>query len=1222
MKPKGIGKSPKKWGKQKATKSSPPKGVQTITAMFKQQSAGLSKTSTHDTQGTSAGTDSDDVTIIEVESKYFQKTGNKDESKNTPKEPTSSNLIKQRSSSRLRLKKSVSKKVFDNDIMESANETKNEMDDDEESPSQKENRGSIYNDKEESPRRNRRSLAKRKLSEEELEDDDDFVTEEKKIRSNTKFSKRQGKEGANKRERSDVDNHESKLDITSRMKVTSNSGKRSRSKDETNCPKENVKSKLCTTDREDTAASCENKTSDSRKSDKTADSRKSSKQIRQSVFDKQGQGKKSKISISRTKIDDQGQKEESQSDINDSQTTVKSKDSKSDSPGMDTKDSQPDSQGMKTKDSQSDSPGMKTKDSQPDSQGMKTKDSQSDSPGMKTKDSQSDSPGMKTKDSKSVSPGMKTKDSQSDSQGMKTKDSKSDSPGMKTKDSQSDSQGMKTKDSQSDSPGMKTKDSKSGSPGMKTKDSKSGSPGMKTKDSQSDSPGMKTKDSKSVSPGMKTKDSQPDSQGMKTKDSQSDSPGMKTKDSKSVSPGMKTKDSHPDSQGMDSQTEGVREDLKEKYKTPYYHENFKVIMTTVLGESDYANLFNEDDMKLIGEFQTCSESAQKLYIRLFSRKLAWLPVSRIKYPEIEDDLTPVVAELAQHHLIMTADDLTDLQVTLNVLSAGDLKTLAKTYHINVTNQNKPDIIQMLIKKSKQNTIGSMFKVAGCGGSSTMVTRAKKLLGGCLHLMEEPRTVFLRLLMLFSLNDTILDEDNGTGSQGQQLFQMLQVNIGRVTYPAYTVNKRSAIFGDRDTFLRFANAVTKESDILTRIEKKDFDGAFDIFQSAEKEYDLLLRDPAVLRHDTNLPDFLRSYTACGVCVRVMNQGVEILQRRKDYTQAAKLLEKLLSQQTYCVTYRGHWWERLALNYDAHLKQPAKALKCIGEALDDKYVRTGHRLALYQRAEKICTAPKSKFKEKMDNFYHDPVLDYPEVYLDGKVLPDNVPGARFKFLMATPGSEDNPDNLTFCGVEQLVMEHYLQNGFTDGLHAEGSTVSCLFVLFFWDIIYYNIPDAFHSQFQVMPLDLHSDHFYASRKDKIDERLDLLRNSSLEDLHEMVSDVWDQHEGEACGMSWDRFNSVDHVKGLVSCFGGKAIAGILERYAKNPRQTRGGFPDLTLWDTNNNTVKICEVKGPGDRLSHKQILWLSFLITLGVDAEVCYVKAVSTKMLKHSSMTKGSA
>ena len=40
-------------------------------------------------------------------------------------------------------------------------------------------------------------------------------------------------------------------------------------------------------------------------------------------------------------------------------------------------------------------------------------------------------------------------------------------------------------------------------------------------------------------------------------------------------------------------------------------------------------------------------------------------------------------------------------------------------------------------------------------------------------------------------------------------------------------------------------------------------------------------------------------------------------------------------------------------------------------------------------------------------------------------------------------------------------------------------------------------------------------------------------------------------------------------------------------NHRHTRSGFPDLTMWDTNNHRVVFVEVKGPNDRLSNKQIL-----------------------------------
>lgn len=38
---------------------------------------------------------------------------------------------------------------------------------------------------------------------------------------------------------------------------------------------------------------------------------------------------------------------------------------------------------------------------------------------------------------------------------------------------------------------------------------------------------------------------------------------------------------------------------------------------------------------------------QKLYVRLFQRKLKWLQVNKLDYEEISSDLTPVAQELVQ-----------------------------------------------------------------------------------------------------------------------------------------------------------------------------------------------------------------------------------------------------------------------------------------------------------------------------------------------------------------------------------------------------------------------------------------------------------------------------------------------------------------------------------------------------------------------------------------------
>ncbi|XP_071533809.1 uncharacterized protein [Panulirus ornatus] len=85
---------------------------------------------------------------------------------------------------------------------------------------------------------------------------------------------------------------------------------------------------------------------------------------------------------------------------------------------------------------------------------------------------------------------------------------------------------------------------------------------------------------------------------------------------------------------------------------------------------------------------------------------------------------------------------------------------------------------------------------------------------------------------------------------------------------------------------------------------------------------------------------------------------------------------------------------------------------------------------------------------------------------------------------------------------------------------------------------------------------------------------------------------------------------------------LAAICERLAKDHRFTCSGFPDLIVWDLNTKRCRIVEVKGPRDRLSTKQILWLDYLLTCGATAEVCHVVDVGAKTMKRTSVKKVSA
>lgn len=66
------------------------------------------------------------------------------------------------------------------------------------------------------------------------------------------------------------------------------------------------------------------------------------------------------------------------------------------------------------------------------------------------------------------------------------------------------------------------------------------------------------------------------------------------------------------------------------------------------------------------------------------------------------------------------------------------------------------------------------------------------------------------------------------------------------------------------------------------------------------------------------------------------------------------------------------------------------------------------------------------------------------------------------------------------------------------------------------------------QAFPLDLYTDSFYENRRDAIECRLQLLQESSIETLHSLMADVWNEHLGEAAALvSWERFSSLQQAQ-----------------------------------------------------------------------------------------------
>ncbi|KAM3870555.1 fanconi-associated nuclease 1 [Diretmus argenteus] len=646
-------------------------------------------------------------------------------------------------------------------------------------------------------------------------------------------------------------------------------------------------------------------------------------------------------------------------------------------------------------------------------------------------------------------------------------------------------------------------------------------------------------------------------------------------------------------------------------RVAYYLRNFRTVLEAVLENEDDRLLFNQEDMSLIHAFEQLSVMGQKLYVRLFQRKLKWLQVNKLDYEEICSDLAPVAQELVQSGFLQTENDLLDLAEALDLLPAPELKVLAKTFHLGGSGTQKQQLVDGLLRLSRQKSLFTLTPGQNNIGS-VILKRTKQLSGSCVRLCRGPRAVFSRVLLLFSLTDTMEEDEMAAGGQSQ-LYTILLVKSGRLAFPDYTVQRSAKLFQDREDLIRYEAAMRALQEVISSMQASQWEEALELYTTARSTWQEL-RTTCDLSHQEELPVFLRSFTTGWAYTRILSRGVEVLQRLRRYEVAVEELRSLLAQSVYCPDSRGRWWDRLALNLHQHLKQPEQAICAIRDGMSDPLVRTGHRLSLHQRAVRMKeSASFKKYRLQLKDLPTIHIHDVTHVTIRGQLFPHESGTGKSVFLMPADEEGGEDHNATvMCSVEELSLAHYRRQGFDQGMHGEGSTFSTLFGLLLWDIIFIEgIPDVFRNPYQTCPLDFFTDGFYENRKEAIDSRVQILCEASVETLHDMLEDVWTSQEGKVCSLvNWGLFSSLQQAQSLVSCLSGAFLGGVITRMAKDFRHCRAGLPDLVVWSTSNNSYKLVEVKGPSDRLSQKQQIWLDELQKLGADVEVCHVTATGAR------------
>ena len=154
---------------------------------------------------------------------------------------------------------------------------------------------------------------------------------------------------------------------------------------------------------------------------------------------------------------------------------------------------------------------------------------------------------------------------------------------------------------------------------------------------------------------------------------------------------------------------------------------------------------------------------------------------------------------------------------------------------------------------------------------------------------------------------------------------------------------------------------------------------------------------------------------------------------------------------------------------------------------------------------------------------------------------------------------------------------------------------------------MPGVFVSPYQNAPLDLGHSCFYEARSKEIESRLDLIRNGDSETI---LRETYSNEKGKFCvGVDWNSYSCADLIE-IIDCMGPQPLSFVCNRFAKHYRVYGGGMPDLCLWKADSCEIKFVEVKGPGDRLSEKQILWINDFIKIGIPAELLLVETLNNE------------
>ncbi|GAA96728.1 uncharacterized protein L969DRAFT_20070 [Mixia osmundae IAM 14324] len=592
---------------------------------------------------------------------------------------------------------------------------------------------------------------------------------------------------------------------------------------------------------------------------------------------------------------------------------------------------------------------------------------------------------------------------------------------------------------------------------------------------------------------------------------------------------------------------------------------------------------------------------------------------------------PAIVRFARDEQVLREQD--DLPALLAMLSLDELKLIAKEMRISKSGTTRDSIIKALSRSATSQTTLSFLpkrspsletKTSGspqlslkfdekgrtlCQGE-IMVAKVLTRLGACIELDHTVVSLFLRVHLIFHRSSVL-----SSGTLTSSLLSRFKLR----NYPEYQISRSFNIFKSRRSLLDYEKALLVEhkmEDCLGELSetwaqrkgtewrtqgyiegRRVWEAVWPAWKQmvhlAEEEDRIKLEKEDI---DDRLTYYRKRFHPAWPLTRVVYKGAQILSKLKEYQLEVECLQALLAQKCFRRGKRGAWYERLALVIMNHLdddkdRRRKQALKICLRGLEDPFTHIIYKHALQRRIMRLESLLKLDDIRK-HTFNYVGLRAATRRTLEGEKLSEGETGKKSSWR-AMDGAEVN--------VEQLSLEYYERQGFK-GFHCENGILTTIFGLLFWDVLFAPVDGVFETAYQSAPLDLATDAFSIVRAGLVKERLAAIADGQAEALLSAVDDRERPRNSWCIGVRWGYTR--EDLLAIVRCLGGRALETICTVFAEEYGHRVGGIPDLCMWNEEQSICKFVEVKGPGDRLSETQHVWIDLLLTAGVPVELCAV------------------